>query len=238
LGSFGRADSAAAVLQTFDTSPLTGGAHVPVDFISFHAYGNDPLPIAAQIDQVVAARRQSKHYQDAELVLAEWGPSLDGVGWDDQGMDLPLLISTVVALGATAGLDRAHHAIFWDFYAPIRFGLLDHAVEPKPLLRVYSLLAALVGGGNVRLKAKDQEDGRLEDGQGALLAAIDASGLVRLLLINRGSVARASRVELDGKPATPSRVLLFDDPKAPARVLSPSGLITLPPRSVALLELS
>jgi hypothetical protein len=237
LASFAHATSAAAIIKAFDDTPLAGGAKVPLDFISFHSYDNDPLKIVGDIEQVAAARDKTKSYKKVGLVLAEWGPVLDGTGWDPATMDLPLLVSTVLALGTPAGLERAHHAIFWDFYQVIRFGLLDHDVKPKPLYHAYALLAPVVGSGNKRLPPVDAPSGRLDGGKGAVLASEAAGGETRALLTNRDASSRTVRFEVDGKPVTPAKVTLFDDPKQPPRDAAPAAVLTLPARSLMLVEL-
>ena len=115
LGSFASAAVAAEVIRLFDDAEARGGPHVPLDFVSFHSYGNDPLAIVADIERVAAARAASRFHGSAALVLAEWGPDLTGAGWSAGSMDVPLLASTVIALGAAAGLERAHRAFFWDY---------------------------------------------------------------------------------------------------------------------------
>jgi hypothetical protein len=238
LASFAVPATAAAVIASLDTNPLPGGAFLPVDFFSFHAYSNDPLEIVAGIVSVARARSTSTHFKGAELVLAEWGPQLDNKGWDPKTMDAPLIVSTVLALGATAGLDRAHHAIFWDYFDVLAFGLLDHAVKPKPLYHAYSLLNAVVAGGSDRLAVAGFADGKLDAGQGAVLASKDSAGKVRVLLVNRASVARTARVDQPGAQGVlPKTVQIFDDPTKPPRTAIPSAVVTVPAKSLALIEL-
>ncbi|NIA27782.1 MAG: hypothetical protein GWP02_06970, partial [Desulfobulbaceae bacterium] len=105
LASFVSFTSAIATINGFD------GTNIPLDFISFHAYNDDPLFIVDAIVQTEAAIRNSTDYQGAELVLGEWGPDLATRAGDQQyamTMDPALHAATVVALGVIAGLDRSH----------------------------------------------------------------------------------------------------------------------------------
>jgi len=238
LGSFAGAETAVTVLRAFDSQPLPDGSHLPLDFLSFHAYSNDPLEIVEKVRAVAAVRDASGHYRGTEVVLAEWGPSLDGVGWSAQSMDVPLLVSTVIALGAAAGLDRSHHAIFWDYFPAIRYGLLDHELRPKPLYHAYTLLSAVIGVGAERLAPEGFEDGRLDGGDGAVLASRDPEGRLRVLLVNRGAVARTARIDLGTSPgAVPRAVRLFADHTRPPQQVVASRVVTVPPRAMLLLEL-
>ena len=232
LGSFATADVAATVIGSLDRTPLPNGSQTPLDFVSFHSYANDPLAIVGDIEKVADARAASTHYRKAELVLAEWGPTLDGVGWDPETMDVPLLVSTVIALGAPAGLARAHHSIFWDFYPGVPFGLVGHGMHEKPAYHAYALLAAVAGPERELLAPVGREDGRLDDG--AVLASRDASGTRRVLFVNRGDAARTASID----DAVPARIVVFDDPSlAPAEVAA-ARVFTVPPRSLVLAELS
>ena len=139
---------------------------------------------------------------------------------------------------ATAGLDRAHHAIFYSFYpgAP-SFALLRHDASPWPLYHAYALLAQMMTDGATRLSPLGHEDGSLDDGLGAVLASRDTEGTVRLLLVNRSSDPRSVQVELDGEVLPPGEVLLFDDPEQAPATLTPAATLSLPGRSLALLRL-
>lgn len=187
LGSFAFAATAAAVLHTLDTTPLPGGAFAAVDFFSFHAYDNDPLVILAQVQQVSAARAASLHYRDAELVLSEWGPNLEHSP-PSQGLEVSLLVATVLARLPALGVTRAHHSILLDFAeeAPLPYSLLSHGGERKPLYEAYSLFHALIGGGAQRLEVVGVADGSLSGGLGAVLA------------VTRGA---EGRVSLSGEPS-------------------------------------
>jgi hypothetical protein len=227
LGSFANASTAAQLLPALDA------AGVPFDFISFHAYDDDPLLIVAKIDQVVAARQASAGHQDVELALSEWGPSLDNTTLDPKTMDVALHNATVIALGAAAGLTHTHHSIFWEFYdgAPAALAFIDHHGKPKPAYYAYALLAQVIGTGSSRLVPVGAADGRLDGGMGAVLASRDAAGKVRVLLVNRGAFARTATVG-----GVPTAVTVFDDPAHPPHAVSPSAPVTVPPRSLVLVE--
>jgi hypothetical protein len=227
LGSFADASTAATLL------PALAAAGVPFDFVSFHAYDDDPLAIVAKIEQVAAARQASANHQNVELALAEWGPSLDKTTLDPKAMDLALHNATVIALGAAAGLTHAHHSIFWEFYpgAPASLAFINHDGSPKPAYYAYRLLAQVIGTGSSRLALIGNADGRLDGGMGAVLASRDAAGRVRVLLINRGAAARTATVG-----AVPTAVTVLDDPARPPHAVPPSAIVTVPPRSLVLVE--
>ena len=244
LGGFASHRAAIKVIQAFDGNALPNGKHLPLDFISFHGYSNDPLEIAAKVRQVAAAVKASTHFRDVELVLSEWGPDLKATGGDQAyaaSMEPPLLMSTVIALGANMGLSRSHHTFFWDFYAGdvITWGLYDHAMRPKPLAHAYQLMARLIGAGARRLDIAGIQAGKLDGGQGAILAAREAAtGKVRVLLINRGKAPRRARLRLDAdKPLVPNVITLFDNPARAPRKIRPEGaIIQVPARSLLLVE--
>jgi hypothetical protein len=232
LASFAHASTAAQVIATLDSA----SAHVPVDFFSFHSYSNDPLAIVADVQTVVSARAASKNYTDAELSLSEWGPDLSSTP-DPTTMDLPLLAATVIARAATLGLDRSYHAIFWDFYAGIPWGLVDNSGKPTPLLHAYELLAGLVGSGAARLVVGGATDGSLDAGDAAVIASRDPAGGTHVLLVQRGTAARTATVVLGGTPATPKRVRVFDDPTTGVTDVPPSAVVSVPAASIVLLDL-
>jgi hypothetical protein len=221
LGGFVAASTAAAIVSGFDAMPI------PFDFVSFHSYKDDPLEVVADIQTVAAARKASKTYGSIELVLGEWGPALSMSTLDPKTMDVALHLATVLTLGAAAGLDHAHHAIFWDFYSIIPFGLLDHQVKPKPAYHAYTMLARLMGGD--RLVVAGHEDGRFDGGMGAVLAS-RGNGMARVLVVNRGNAAKTVSA---GLPAT---VTVLDDPMNPPHTLAPAPIVTVPPRSIVLIE--
>lgn len=223
LGSFAFDGTAVAVLGAFDAVP------VPMDFISFHGYDDDPLVLVDKIDAVASAAQSSINYKDIEIVLAEWGPDLATRTHDQAyaaGLGPPLHAATVIALGAAAGLDRTHHALFYDYHSTIALGLVDNNGRPRTLLRGYELMAEVIVPGAERLSPSGFADGRLDAGMGAVLVSRDGTGTVRLLLVNRNSSERTAIVELDGSAATPSTIYAFDgtdDPLDPLRTVAPTG---------------
>ena len=238
LASFVNFSSAISTISGFD------GNNIPFDFISFHAYNDDPLFIVDAIVQTEAAIRNSTDYQDAELVLGEWGPNLATRAGDQQyamTMDPALHAATVVALGATAGLDRSHNAIFYDFNPAIALGLIDNNGAPRYLYRAYELMAKLTASNAERLAVQGFADGRLDSGQGAVLVSRDSqSGTLRVLLVNRNTVARTVSVLLDGTTATPIQIFVIDESADPAAslpmVAAPTAEFQLPARSIAVVE--
>ena len=238
LGSFVSEGTAIATVQAFDAVPI------PMDFISFHGYNDDPLVIVDAIAQTATALDNSTNYQDVELVLAEWGPDLATRSGDQayaSSMGPALHAATVVALGASAGLDRSHNAIIYDFFPAIALGLVDNGGTPRPLYRAYELMAKLTNGTAERIAVQGLADGRLDAGMGAVLVSRDAqSGTVRVLLVNRNSAARTVQLTLDGSVATPTQLFVFDANADPAASLPtvpmPQSTFQLPSRSVAVAE--
>ena len=236
LGSFAQASTAAAVL------PLLDAAGVPFDFVSFHAESDDdPLAVASKIQAVVAAVKASRH-PNAEVLLTEWTSSASPTGstLDPKSMDVALFDATVIALGATAGVTHMHHALFWDYFGPGSPGLgfLDHDGTPRPAYFAYTMLKAVIGVGSSRLAPAESpsSDGRLDGGMGAFLASRNAVGTIRVLLINRGAVARTASIG-----AVPTSVAVFDDPTRPPHPVAASDaaqVVTVPPRSLVLIELA
>jgi hypothetical protein len=223
LGSFAYPEVAAMLLPQFPA---------PFDFVSFHGYDDDPLVIASKIQAVADARAASSH-PNVELVLAEWGVNLQTTTLDPASMDMALHHATVLALGATSGLTHAHHAIFWDFFAvpDSSLAVVHHDFSPKPAYYAFVLLAKLIGSGATRLPAIGFADGKLDGGMGAVIAGKDAAGTVRVLLVNRNRTARSATVG-----ALPTAVTVFDDPAQPPRSVAPSEVVTVPARSIVLVE--
>ncbi|MCP4036502.1 MAG: hypothetical protein GY733_06170 [bacterium] len=217
LGSFATAEVAAMTLAAFDSLPVPGG-YIPLDFISFHGYSNDPLAVVSKIETVAAAAAITTNFQHVELVLAEWGSHLETTAGDPiyhSSMAPALHVTTVLALGAAAGLDRAHHAIFWNFLPDsVQLGLLANDLTPRPAYRAYELLSKVISEGAVRLPPTGFEDGYLDAGLGAVLASRDAQGRTWVLFANRNTSARTTEISIDGTPAAPTRLYTFDTPGA------------------------
>ncbi len=235
FGSFAVGDTAIALLGAFDKTALPDGSFLPIDFVSFHAYDNDPLAVAAKVDAVAAARRSSTHYQNVELALAEWGLALDAKGWDPATMDVPLHTATVLTLAATAGIEHAHRSIFYDYYAGIPFGIVGNDRKPKPGFHAYTLLAQVVGGA--RVPVKNAVNGRLDGGLGVVLVTKDAGGKVRALIVNRATSARNVEISVGGAVVTASALSVFDTPSAAPSARDVARTLRLPPRSIALVSL-
>lgn len=231
LGSFSSAQVAATVLANLDA---------PFDFLSFHSeVHDDPAGVLQDIRTVAAARQASTTHASVELVLAEWTHSLlGGSTLDPHTMDVALHHAASIAYAAASGVTRAHHALFWDFYAQDvpDLGFVNHDFTPLPAYFAFTLAAPVVGtGGSTRLDAAGVSGGELDSGRGAVFASKDAGGAVRVLLVNRNGAPRTVRVDLPGGPARPSSVTVLADPSKPPASAPPSTVVSLPPRSLALL---
>jgi hypothetical protein len=235
LASFAAAETAVRVIEAFDTTTLPGGAHVPLDFLSFHAYFDDPRAIVAAAASVRSARDASTHYGGLELALAEWGPDLAAHASDSDyaaSMAPALHAASVLALAA-ASLGRTHRAILWDFYPDglVTLGLADHAGRPKPLQRAYALLARMIGvEGAALLQVASL------DGEGIAFTTRDPSGKLRVLFVNPSERARQARVRIDGRKLRPSAVLEFSEPTAGLVNVRPKKKIRVPARSLVVAE--
>ena len=233
LGSFASAQTAATVIQQFDATPLPNGAHVPVDFVSFHSYKNDPLELVADIAAVTSARAASTSYAHVELALSEWGNDLTTPPSPDL-IDQALLTATVLARGATLGLDRAHRSLFYDFIPGVPYSLVHQDGTVNPVYHAYALLHGLIGDGATRLAIAGAPDGSFDAGDGAVLAGKGSDGVVRVLLVNRGSSSRTARI--DGAGAV-TAVSVFDDPVGAPHAAAPSAVVTVPARAIVLVTL-
>ncbi len=196
--------------------------------------------IVSAIQSVAAAANASANYQQLELVLSEWGPDLAAHASDPTyaaSIDPALHAASVIALGAAAGLYRAHHAILWDFYPNdlVTLGLVDHAVTPKPLQRAYALLARAIPADAVRIAPAESGDGRLS-GSGAVLATRDAAGKLRVLFVNRGGAGKWTQAVVGGTPRIPSALLMFSDPSGGIVQRSPSETFYVAAQSLVLAE--
>lgn len=232
LASFAGAGVPETVIASFDSAPVS----IPLDFLSFHAYDDDPLVIVGRIESVAAAVAATTNYPNVELVLAEWGPNLTTTAGDPvyaASMAPALHIATVLSLGAAAGLDRSHHAILFDFYPGfIQLGILDGAVQPKPAHRAYELLAEMIPGSSDRLTPAGFADGRISADL-SVLASRDAGGKVRMFFINRGAGVLVS-AHL-GDNVGPSELRSFEDPAVGITTTPGTGpRVAVPPDSLVL----
>nr|HEX4315077.1 hypothetical protein [Kofleriaceae bacterium] len=236
LGSFARASTAAGVLSSFDANPLPDGSHVPLDFVSFHSYDNDPLVVVADIATVAAARDASTNYRSAGLALTEWGPNL-ATPPDPAHIDQALHAAVVIARGAALGLERADRSLFYDFVPGVPYSLVHQDGSVNPSYYAYVLLHALIGAGADRLAVAAAPDGAFDGGAGAVVVGRTADGTIRALLVNTGSAPRTAQLSLAGAASTPARVQVFDDPTAEPRDVAPTAVVTVPARAIVLVSL-
>jgi len=238
LASFASATTAVGMLEGFDAVSLPGGGAIPVDFVSFHAYDDDPLAVVSAVEQVAAAAAGTTRYGGVELVLAEWGPNLGtrvGDAAYAASMAPALHIATVLSLGAAAGLDRAHHAILWDFYPSlIQLGMVAYDGTPKPAHHAYALLARVITGDSRILYPAEAPDGRL-GADGSVLASVAADGGVRALVVNRGSTPRRVALGFGTQGAALSELWILDDPATgPVAQPAPAAPFDVPAGAIAL----
>ena len=236
FAGFAMASTAVQALQKFDA------LGVPLDFVSFHSYATDPLAIVQNVESVMSAVRATTHYQNIEVALTEWGPGFDIEHNDESrlnpdlayaaSIDPALHAATVIARSATAGLTRAHHVFFWDFF-PFRIrGLLQNDLSPRPQYYAFKLLAQTIGDGARLLPATGATDTQI------VLATLDQGGHAHVLLVNRDTSSQVVRVTLGGVGATPAHASIYDDPGGVIRDGQSTGGTTLvPAKSIVLLDL-
>ncbi|WP_455222710.1 GH39 family glycosyl hydrolase [Kaarinaea lacus] len=235
LASFASAATAVAAIGGFDAATV----QIPFDFISFHSYHNDPLDIAADIELVANAVADSTHYQNVELVLAEWASDLDLTAGDStyaNSMQPPLVMATVITLGAASGLDRAHHSIFYDFHPGIALGLIDNNGTPKPLYRAYELLSEVITESSVMLQSGNAPGNQLGN-NGAVLISRDSGGTFRALFINRDTNSHTASLQNAAGPMTSAQIKTFSDHTAPvATQVINQTTFTIPAQSLVMVE--
>lgn len=110
--------------------------------------------------------------------------------------------------------------------------LLTHDGQPKPAYRAYAMLREVIRDSATRLTVGGTNDGKVDDGLGAVLASADASGTRRVLVVNRDDQAHTVTFG-----ETPAAFTLFDDPQAAPHEVAPSRVMTIPARSIAVLTL-
>jgi len=217
LGSFASENTAITVINSFDA------VNIPMDFISFHQYNDDPLVVVDAIESVNAAVENSSNYANIEIALAEWGPDLDTRVADQQyamSMDAALHASTVILLGAQVGLDRSHKALFYNYLPVIALGLIDNDNQPRPLFRAYEMMANLIGDGNQMLTVTNLSNGRLDSGQGAVMVSKDpTNNNRRALFVNRNATAKTARIAFDGVNTQAMEMFVLDASDNPVNAL-------------------
>jgi hypothetical protein len=140
----------------------------------------------------------------------------------------------VLSLAAAAGLDRAHHAILWDFYPSlIQLGMVAHDGTPKPTHHAYALLSRVITGDSHLLHPAQAPDGRLGT-DGSVLAARAGDGSVRVLVANRGAGVRRVALGVGTEVPALSELWIFDDPATGPVAQGPSAPFDVPPGAIAL----
>lgn len=237
FAGFAGTSMAIQAIQRFDAMSTP----VPLDFLSFHSYNTDPIGIAHDVESVMSAVQATQHYASLEVALTEWGPGQDIENNEESrldpnetyahSMDPALHAATAMARAATAGLGRAHHVFFWDFF-PFRIrGLYQNDLETRPQYYAFQLLAAVIGSGNRILPVTGASDTQIE------LATQDGSGHVHVLLVNRDTTSQVVGVTLGGLGATPSAVRLYDDPAGTIQQVAVTGeAVVAPAQSILVLD--
>ncbi len=236
IGSFALDETAVSVIQSFDV------ANIPLDFISFHEYNDDPLVLVEAIEAVQLTLDNSTNYQNLELALAEWGPDLATRAGDHAyatSINPALHAATVILLGSAAGLDRSHNAIFYNYNTSIALGMIDNNGVPRPLYRAYEMMALLIDSNKQRLVVEGMSNGKLDAGLGAQMVTRDIlTGEVKALFVNRNSSVRIVRMSIDGTASQPNELFVFeatDDPADPLRSVPVSTTeFEIPPGSLVL----
>lgn len=237
FAGFASAGNAIQALQKFDamTPP------VPLDFLSFHSYDTDPLGIAHDVENVMAAVKASTHYANIEVAMTEWGPGQDIENNGESRLDpneayahsiAPALhAATAIARAATAGLSHADHVFFWDFF-PFRIrGLFQNDLETRPQYYAFRMLADTIGSGNRILPVTGASDTQI------VLATEDAGGQAHVLLVNRDTTSEAVRVSFAGTATKPSAVQFYDDPSGVIQQGAAAGdTVVVPAQAIALLD--
>jgi hypothetical protein len=235
LAGYALASTAIQNLPVFDAMGL------PLDFISFYSYNTDPIALAHDIENVIAARATTTNYRNIEVALTEWGPGFD-IEHDDESrlnpdlayaasIDPALHAATVLARAAVAGLAHAHHVFFWDFF-PFRIrGLFSNTVQPVPPYYGFALFAAAIANEARLLSTGGATDTRI------VLATRDSGGTAHVLLVNRDAVSAVVEVAIDGIATAPSRVRIYDDPAGAIHDTQATGTaVAMPAKSIALID--
>jgi hypothetical protein len=238
FSGFASTGASIASIQKFDAmSPP-----VPLDFLSFHSYNTDPIGVAHDVENVLAAVKATKNYANIETALTEWGPGQDIEHNDDSrlnpneayahSIDPALHAATALARAATAGLDHAHHVFFWDFW-PFRIrGLFQNDLQTRPQYWAFRMLTTMIGSGNHILPVTSGASDSL-----IVLATQDGGGHVRVLLVNRTATSQVARVNLGGTAGTPSAVQLYDDPNGVIQPGTSAGdTVTVPGQAIVLVD--
>jgi len=179
-----------------DNEPLPGlirlcrQHRVPLDFISWHHYHDDPQHHASGVDKAKRLLADFPAASRPEMLVTEWSKSFDRVSVEDMAFSSRRAANTAATILACleAGLDWSFYYHIWDqvfhpqpfasFFSPKglalmtehwnevphRFGLFGVGEEVRPQYFVYQMLAGL---GEERLPASsDNADVRVLAGRG------------------------------------------------------------------------
>ena len=229
---------AITAIQRLDAASPT----VPLDFLSFHMYDTDPIAMSRAVESVMTAVRATAHYPNIEVAMTEWGQGFDIEHDDDSRLDpdeayahsiAPALhAATVLARSAAAGLSRAHHVFFWDFF-PFRIrGLYQNDLETRPQYFAFLLAGAAIGDGNRVLPVTGATDAHI------VLATEDAGGRrARPPLVNLATTNEVVSVGVAGRAGSPSRVRVYADPAGSVvDGAAVAGTIAVPAQSIVLID--
>ena len=164
VGGLGQAIVTASILPAL--LEFCDKNEVPLDFVSWHGYKNDPAWFRQSIESVNALLRQHPRLHP-ETVIDEWNMEMSSEDFDPRLQ--PAFIAETAFQMLTAGLDLscyfhirdypfddeafrkfygaqdiAEQKRFWDRHA-IRFGLFDYQDQVRPAYFVFKLLGRLTG---------------------------------------------------------------------------------------------
>ncbi len=179
---------------------------VPLDFLSWHLYANDPDSFV----QAAIFYRQmldTYGYPQAESHITEWNTAVRQ-SRDPGAPDLRYTARGAAILSAAwIGLQeyQVDVATFYrgpdpDIHAPQYYGLFYANGRPKPIALAFSLWAELTRHPQLLALALWPNGGQWA------LAGRDEAGEIAILLVNPTEQAFSYRVVLDGRRATPRLV--------------------------------
>jgi hypothetical protein len=125
---------------------------VPLNFLSWQAYGHSPEDLARQVREMRAELRRNPPLADVELIVNEWNASEQPSPRNDDLSGAVYAASVVEQLAGVAPVKALFYEVKEtpDFRRPAeiftgRWGLLTHNDQPKPVYNAFRLLGHLEG---------------------------------------------------------------------------------------------